>query len=203
VASGTGGPRLGGGRRPRRITTEQRRRVVTTVEKRPTSLGQPFTRWSARKPARIEWLLEHEWDLTFVFDEFGPLAIMPMGGSCRAEKSRPQRLRATYHKPYGTRQLFARYSIGADRLHDRIEPRKGATPTLRALKAIRAHVPDGKPIHIIHVILYNLNHHRGAELRQWCEDNAVELAFTPRSARSYDGCLTRSLDQRVRNPATA
>jgi hypothetical protein len=135
VASGTGGRRLGGGRRRRRITTEQRRRVVTTVEKRPTSLGQPFTRWSARKPARIEWLLEHEWDPTFAFD-----------------------------KPHGTRQLFARYSIGADRLHDRIEPRKGATPTLRALKAIRAHAPDGKPIHVIHVIRYNLNHHRGAEL---------------------------------------
>ncbi len=124
VASGTGGPRLGGGRRPRRITTEQRRRVVTTAEKRPTSLGQPFTRWSVRKPARIEWLLEHEWDLTFAFDEFGPLAIMPMGGSCWAEKSWPQRLRANYHKPYGTRQLFARYSIGADRLHDRIEPQR-------------------------------------------------------------------------------
>jgi hypothetical protein len=29
------------------------------------------------------------------------------------------------------------------------------------------------------VILDNLNHHRGPMIRQWCEDNAVELAFTP------------------------
>ena len=36
--------------------------------------------------------------------------------------------------------------------------------------------PDGGPIH---VILDNLNHHKGKALRQWCDDNAVELAFTP------------------------
>jgi transposase len=128
------------------------------------------------KLARIEWLLEHERETTFAFDEFGPLAVKPEGGSCWAEKSRPQRLRANYHKPHGTRQLFAWYSIGNDRLYGRIEPRKGAAPTLRALKAIRAQVPDDRPVH---VILDNLNHHKGKALRQWCEDNDVELAFTP------------------------
>jgi transposase len=128
------------------------------------------------KLARIEWLLEHERETTFAFDEFGPLAVKPEGGSCWAEKSRPQRLRANYHKPHGTRQLFAWYSIGADRLYGRIEPRKRADPTLRALKAIRAQVPDDRTVH---VILDNLNHHRGPVLRQWCADNDVELAFTP------------------------
>ena len=49
-------------------------------------------------------------------------------------------------------------------------------PTLRALKAIRASVPDGE---MIYVILDNLNHHRGPMIREWCADNAVELAFTP------------------------
>jgi len=128
------------------------------------------------KLARIEWLLEHERERTFAFDEFGPLAVKPEGGSCWAEKSRPQRLRANYHKPHGTKQLFAWHSIGADRLYGRIEPRKGAAPTLRALKAIRALAPDGEQIY---VILDNLNHHKGKALRQWCDDNAVELAFTP------------------------
>ena len=66
--------------------------------------------------------------------------------------------------------------MGADRLYGRIEPMKGARPTLRALKAIRASVPDGE---MIYVILDNLNHHRGPMVRQWCADNAVELAFTP------------------------
>jgi len=129
-----------------------------------------------QKLARIEYLLEHERERTFAFDEFGPLAVKPEGGSCWAQMSRPQRLRANYHKPHGTRQLFAWYSVGADRLYGRIEPKKGARPTLRALKAIRASVPDGQ---MIYVILDNLNHHKGPMIRAWCADNAVELAFTP------------------------
>ena len=60
----------------------------------------------------------------------------------------------------GPRQLFAWYSVGSDRLYGRIEPKKGARPTLRALKAIRARVPDGQ---MIYVILDNLNHHRGPD----------------------------------------
>ncbi len=48
---------------------------------------------------------------------------------------------------------------------------------MRALKAMRASVPDGQ---MIYVILDNLNHHRGPMIRQWCADNAVvELAFAP------------------------
>jgi len=50
------------------------------------------------KLARIEHLLEHERERTFAFDEFGPLAIKPEGGRSWAERSRPQRLRANYHK---------------------------------------------------------------------------------------------------------
>jgi transposase len=129
-----------------------------------------------QKLARIEYLLDHQRDRTLAFDEFGPLAIKPEGGSSWASKSKPQRLRANDRKPHGTRQLFAWYSIGTDRLYGRIEPHKGARPTLRALKAIRASVPDGEQIY---VILENLNHHRGPMIRKWCEDNAVELAFTP------------------------
>jgi transposase len=128
------------------------------------------------KLARIEHVLEYCRDRTFSLDEFGPLAIKPEGGQAWAPRSKPQRLRANYHKPHGTRQLFAWYSVGDDRLAGRIERRKGAAPTLRALQAIRALRPDGKTIY---VILDNLNHHRGKDLRQWCADNAVELCFTP------------------------
>ena len=191
-------PQWAGGR-PRRITTEQRSHIITTTNKggriavsrerlRQILAEEDVTfqrtkTWKEspdprreEKLARIEWLLEHERERTFAFDEFGPLAVKPEGGSCWAEKSRPQRLRANYHKPHGTRQLFAWYSNGNDRPYGRIEPRKGAAPTLRALKAIRAQVPDDRPVH---VILDNLNHHKGEALRQWCEDNDVELAFTP------------------------
>ena len=121
-------------------------------------------------------MLEHERDRTFSFDEFGPLAIKPEGGMCWADRSKPQRLRANYHEPHGTRQLFAWYHVGSDRLYGRIEPRKGARATLRALKAIRALVPDGK---MIYVILDNLNYHRGQMIRDWCADKTIELVFTP------------------------
>lgn len=128
------------------------------------------------KLARIEHLLATERERTFAFDEFGPLVIKPQAGKCWAEQSKPQRLRANYHKPHGSRQLFAWYSVGADKLYGRMEDRKGARPTLRAIKAIRALVPDGETIY---VILDNLNHHRSQIVRDWCAANAVELVFTP------------------------
>lgn len=128
------------------------------------------------KLARIEHLLEHQRDRTFAFDEFGPLAIKPEGGSCWAETSRPQRLRANYNKPHGTRQFFGCYSLGHDELFGTIEKRKGWEATLRALRLIRAFLDDGE---MIYVILDNLNHHKKREIRDWCAANNVELAFTP------------------------
>ena len=64
------------------------------------------------KLARIEWLLDHQRDRTFAFDEFGPLTIKPVAGATWAARSRPLRLRANYTKPHGSRQLYACYSIG-------------------------------------------------------------------------------------------
>jgi transposase len=128
------------------------------------------------KLARIEWLLEHARERTFAFDEFGPLTIKPVGGSAWSPEGKPQRLRANYHKPHGSRQFFAWYSISADQLFGNLEPRKGWAPTLRALQAIRASVDDDQPIH---VILDNLNHHKNRGVREWCAANDVELVFTP------------------------
>lgn len=104
------------------------------------------------------------------------LIIKTVGGSVWSPKGRPERLRASHHKPHGSRQFYAWYAIGADRLDGNLEPVKGAVPTLRALQAIRASVDDCEPIH---VILDNSNHHRGHAIRDWCADNNVELAFTP------------------------
>ncbi len=60
------------------------------------------------KLARIEWLLEHARGRTFAFDEFGPLTIKPVGGTAWAPKNHPERLRANYHKPHGSRQFVLR-----------------------------------------------------------------------------------------------
>jgi transposase len=128
------------------------------------------------KLARIEHLLDNERDRTFAFDEFGPLTIQPFGGVAWAPRGRPVRLRANYHKPHGSRQLYACYSIGNDELWGTIEPHKGSAATLRAIQSIRGYLDDGQPIH---VILDNLNHHKNRDVREWCEANNVELVFTP------------------------
>ncbi len=171
------------------LATKRGPRVVVSAERLRQILAEEQITFQATKTwkespdpareeklARIEEVLTHHRDRTFAFDEFGPLAIKPEGGSAWARRSKPVRLRANYHKPHGTRQFFAWYSAGDDRLFGRIERRKGAAPTLRALKAIRNLRPDGKPVY---VILDNLNHHRGKELRAWCAEHAVELCFTP------------------------
>ena len=145
------------------------------------------------KLARIDYLLEHRRDRTFAFDEFGPLAIKPDGGSCWAEKGKPQRLRANYHKPHGTRQFFGCYSIGQDELFGVVEQRKGWVSTLRALQSIRAFLDDGEQIY---VILDNLNHHKKLEVREWCDANN---GGPDRGAlRSVAG--VRAQQQRLREP---
>lgn len=128
------------------------------------------------KLARIEWCLAHAWDRTFAFDEFGPLTIRPVGGSCWAAKKHPQRLRANYHKPHGSRQFYACYSVGGDELWGHFESAKSARATLRAIQSIRARLDDRARIY---VILDNLNHHKSRLVRDWCDDHNVELVFTP------------------------
>lgn len=56
---------------------------------------------------RIEEVIERVPDRVFAFDEFGPLAVHPIGGCCWAAKKRPQRLRPNSHKHCGVRQFHA------------------------------------------------------------------------------------------------
>ena len=129
------------------------------------------------KLARIEWLLEHE-------RETGPSPSTSSGHSPSSPKAGRAGQRSPGHSDFGptttsptgrgscspgTRSVPTGSMAASNRGRERL-------PTLRALKAIRALAPDGEQIY---VILDNLNHHKGKALRQWCEDNAVELAFTP------------------------
>jgi transposase len=162
-----------------RIGRERLRQILTaeglTFQRTKTWKESPDP-LKEEKLARIEWCLEHARDRTFAFDEFGPLTIKPVAGSTWSPATKPERLRANYHKPHGSRQLFACYSVGDDHLWGRIEPAKGWRPTLRALQRVRARIPDGETVY---VILDNLNHHKRRDIRQWCDANAVELLFTP------------------------
>lgn len=125
---------------------------------------------------RIEEVLDRHPDRVFAFDEFGPLAIHPVGGCCWAERRKPQRNRANYHKYCGVRQFHACYSVGDDQMWGVVRSRKGADYTLEAIKSCRAARPDGGAIY---VILDNLSAHKGPAIREWCAAHGVELCFTP------------------------
>jgi transposase len=125
---------------------------------------------------RIEEILENYPDRCFAFDEFGPLAIRPVGGSAWAPKGGPQRQPANYHKLHGVRQFHGCYSIGDDTLWGVVRHRKSAANVLAALRSIRARRPDGQTIY---VILDNLSAHKGPKIRAWAARNHVELCFTP------------------------
>jgi transposase len=65
---------------------------------------------------RIEHVIEQFPDRTFAFDEFGPLGIRPTAGVCWAERGRPDRVAATYHRTHGVTYFHGCYSIGDDTL---------------------------------------------------------------------------------------
>ncbi len=115
-------------------------------------------------------------DRVFAFDEFGPLGIRPIAGSCWAKQGKPNRLPASYRRTHGVTYFHGCYSVGDDRLWGVNRRRKGTANTLAALKSIRAAPPDGAPIHII---LDSLSSHTGADIRRWAKKNKVELCFTP------------------------
>jgi transposase len=125
---------------------------------------------------RIEEVLDRWPDRVFAFDEFGPLAVHPIGGCCWAAKKKPQRLRANYHKTCGVRQFHACYSIGDDTMWGVVRPKKGIENSLAAIKSCRKARPDGERIY---VILDNLSAHKAKKIRDWCAKNNVELCFTP------------------------
>lgn len=125
---------------------------------------------------RIEEVITTFADRVFAFDEFGPLAIHPIGGCCWAAVKKPQRVRANYHKNCGVRQFHGCYSMGDDTLFGVVRARKGIDNSLAAIKACRAARPDGK---VIYVILDNLSAHKGTTIKKWCATNNVELCFTP------------------------
>lgn len=125
---------------------------------------------------RIEEIFDKCPDRVFAFDEFGPLAIHPIGGCCWAAKKKSQRLRANYHKHCGVRQFHGCYSVGDDKLWGVVRAKKGIDNSLAAIKSCRAARPDGG---MIYVILDNLSAHKGKKIKAWCEKNNVELCFTP------------------------
>lgn len=128
------------------------------------------------KLARIEDVTTNHPDRCFAFDEFGPLAVHPVGGCCWSARKRPQRLRANYNKTCGVRQFHGCYSYSDDTIWGVVRRQKSAKNTLAAIRSCRAARPDGEQIF---VILDNLSAHKNQKVRTWCSKHNVELCFTP------------------------
>jgi hypothetical protein len=109
-------------------------------------------------------------------DECGPLSLRPWPGSAWAERRRPWRTRATYHRNSGVRYLLANYDVGVDRLAGHLVCRKDGPTVLAALKRIRARYPDQVGIF---VVLDNLSAHFTPQIRAWAHANRVHLVPTP------------------------
>lgn len=125
---------------------------------------------------RIDEVTSRFTDRCFAFDQFGPLSIRPCLGANWSERSRPDRVPATYRRTHGVRYFHGCYSLGDDTLWGVTRRGKSGANTLAALKSIRAARPDGAPIY---VILDNLSANKTPAIRAWASRNKVELCFTP------------------------
>ncbi len=109
------------------------------------------------------------------FDELGPLNLQPRGGIGWYRRGRPARLRATYTRTAGVRQMLAALDMNTGQILYRIHRRKRWQELLAFLKMLRTHYPDQR----LYIVLDNFSPHRRKEVRDWCVDHNVELVFLP------------------------
>ncbi|WP_455907180.1 hypothetical protein [Streptomyces niveus] len=118
-------------------------------------------------------------DRCFSFDQLGPLSIHPCHGSGWADRSKPNRLAAIYHRTHGIRYFHGCYSLGDDQLWGVTRRRKGGDHSLPTLKSVCAARPDGAPIN---VVMDNLSAKKTPTIQTCAKKNKVELCLTPTSA---------------------
>jgi len=168
-----------------RTITIGRERLRQILGERGISFQRTRTWKESRDPDkdakldRIEHVTSRFPERCFAFDQFGPLSIRPCHGTCWAPRSRPDRLRAAYHRTHGIRYFHGCYSLADDQLWGMTRTRKGGDHSLAALKSIRAARPDGAKIY---VIMDNLSANKTPAIRTWAKKNKVELCLTPTSA---------------------
>jgi transposase len=110
------------------------------------------------------------------FDEFGPMELKPVAGTCWAQRRHPQRLRATYQRRAGTEQFLAFYDVHGDCLAGVVHRRKTALDLLAAWRRLRACYPKRLKIYLV---LDNLRSHCTADLRDYAAANRIVLVYTP------------------------
>jgi transposase len=151
------------------------------------------------KKARVEHLYaiadgevtpdDGEPEVIWCMDEFGPLNLQPRPGrqwAARSGKGREpgreprRRMRATYHRDGGTRQLMAAYDLRSDKLYGHVKERKTRVQFLEFCRYLRSLHPQSTRIAII---CDNYSPHlttkKDKRVGQWSEANNVEIAYTP------------------------
>src|SRR4051812_14434761 len=83
------------------------------------------------------------------FDEMGPIQLIPHHGAGWAPVGRPERLRATYKRPHGTRYLFGALDVHRNWLFGRLRDRKSARDVLGFLHTVRTRYRARQRIYLI------------------------------------------------------
>jgi transposase len=132
--------------------------------------------------------------VVFSVDEFGPLNLQPRPGKQwapvvrrRAKGSasapRRRRLRATYKRTKGVRQLFGALDMGTDTLYGHIKADKKRTTFLAFCRYLRSLYPHEVRIAIV---LDNFSPHlstkKDSRVGDWAAAHNVELAYVPTNA---------------------
>lgn len=111
-------------------------------------------------------------------DEFGPLNLQPRPGHGWFRRGRPARLRATYTRTHGVRQMFAALDLPSGQMFYRFRDRKRWPQFLDFCKQLRRRFPVGK----LYLICDNYGPHGKAEVVDWCAGHHIELVYTPSNA---------------------
>ncbi len=90
----------------------------------------------------------------------------------------PVRLRATYRRTGGVRQMIAALDLATGQIFYRIRERKRWQEFRAFLKLLRQRWPGQK----LYLILDNFSPHKHAEVTGWAAASNVELVFLPTSA---------------------
>jgi transposase len=134
----------------------------------------------AAKMARILDLYDHPPadGRVVCVDEFGPLNLLPRKGKTWRPFKTPARLRATYTRTQGVRQMFAALDLATGKITYRIRERKRWPQFLDFLKVLRRRWPGQH----LYLIMDNYGPHKRPEVLAWCAANDIELVFTPTNA---------------------
>ncbi len=134
----------------------------------------------AEKMARVLDLYDHPPadGRVICVDEFGPLNLQPRPGKGWFPGRQARRLRATYTRTGGVRHMFGGLDLASGQMFFRFRDRKRWQEFLDFCRQLRARFPTGK----LYLVVDNFSPHKKDKVTDWCEQNNVELVFTPSNA---------------------